>query len=97
MSQLLRDPRLDPSVPKPGIESGVCWQLAFHTTSAQVVDSNSPFPMSCLHSTFDVAVVGAGIVGLASARELILRHPSLVFGVLEKEQELGRVPAFISV
>ncbi|XP_042329371.1 L-2-hydroxyglutarate dehydrogenase, mitochondrial isoform X2 [Sceloporus undulatus] len=39
--------------------------------------------------TFDVAVIGAGIVGLASARELSLRHPSLVFGVLEKEKELA--------
>lgn len=40
-------------------------------------------------STFDVAVVGAGIVGLASARELVLRHPELAFAVLEKEQELA--------
>uniref|UniRef100_A0ABM5FCA2 L-2-hydroxyglutarate dehydrogenase, mitochondrial n=1 Tax=Pogona vitticeps TaxID=103695 RepID=A0ABM5FCA2_9SAUR len=40
-------------------------------------------------STFDVAVIGAGILGLASARELSLRHPSLVFGVLEKEKELA--------
>ncbi|NWH97330.1 L2HDH protein, partial [Tichodroma muraria] len=38
-------------------------------------------------SSFDVAVVGAGIVGLAAARELIQRHPSLAFAVLEKEQE----------
>lgn len=42
-------------------------------------------------STFDVAVVGAGIVGLASARELVLRHPELAFAVLEKEKELGTV------
>ncbi|XP_062433900.1 L-2-hydroxyglutarate dehydrogenase, mitochondrial [Rhea pennata] len=40
-------------------------------------------------STFDVAVVGAGIVGLAVARELVLRHPSLTFAVLEKEKELA--------
>lgn len=39
-------------------------------------------------STYDVAVVGAGIVGLATARELILRHPSLSFVLLEKEKEL---------
>ncbi|XP_012727709.2 L-2-hydroxyglutarate dehydrogenase, mitochondrial [Fundulus heteroclitus] len=42
-----------------------------------------------LHSTYDVAIVGAGIVGLASARELILRHPSLTFVLLEKEKELA--------
>ncbi|CAN9501983.1 unnamed protein product [Ophioblennius macclurei] len=42
-----------------------------------------------LHSSYDVAVVGAGIVGLATARELILRHPSLSFILLEKEKELA--------
>ncbi|XP_072193445.1 L-2-hydroxyglutarate dehydrogenase, mitochondrial isoform X1 [Excalfactoria chinensis] len=40
-------------------------------------------------STFDVAVVGAGIVGLAAARQLVLRHPTLAFAVLEKEQQLA--------
>ncbi|MBN3298715.1 L2HDH protein, partial [Amia calva] len=39
--------------------------------------------------SYDVAVVGAGIVGLATARELILRHPSLSFIILEKEKELA--------
>uniref|UniRef100_A0A7N6FL39 L-2-hydroxyglutarate dehydrogenase, mitochondrial n=1 Tax=Anabas testudineus TaxID=64144 RepID=A0A7N6FL39_ANATE len=42
-----------------------------------------------LHSTYDVAIVGAGIVGLATARELILRHPTLSFILLEKEKELS--------
>ncbi|KAG7272747.1 hypothetical protein CRUP_031071 [Coryphaenoides rupestris] len=42
-----------------------------------------------LHSSYDVAVVGAGIVGLATARELILRHPNLRFVLLEKEKELS--------
>lgn len=41
-----------------------------------------------LCSSFDVAVIGGGIVGLASARELILRHPNLTFTLLEKEKEL---------
>ncbi|KTF89083.1 hypothetical protein cypCar_00016467 [Cyprinus carpio] len=39
--------------------------------------------------SFDVAVIGGGIVGLASARELILRHPNLTFTLLEKEKELS--------
>ncbi|XP_027024120.1 L-2-hydroxyglutarate dehydrogenase, mitochondrial [Tachysurus fulvidraco] len=38
----------------------------------------------------DLAVVGGGIVGLATARELILRHPNLTFTLLEKERELAR-------
>jgi len=36
-----------------------------------------------------VVVVGGGIVGLATARELLLRHPSLSLTILEKEQELS--------
>src|SRR5436190_19629765 len=37
----------------------------------------------------DLAVVGAGILGLAVARELAERHPRLVVRVLEKEREVG--------
>src|SRR3954453_20925335 len=37
----------------------------------------------------DLAVVGAGIVGLAVARELAERHPRLSIRVLEKEDEVG--------
>lgn len=39
---------------------------------------------------YDVAVVGAGIVGLASARELLLRHPDLQLIVVDKEPAIGR-------
>ncbi|KAK1894498.1 L-2-hydroxyglutarate dehydrogenase mitochondrial [Dissostichus eleginoides] len=42
-----------------------------------------------LHSSYDMAVVGGGIVGLATVRELILRHPTLSFILLEKEKELA--------
>jgi len=38
----------------------------------------------------DVAVVGAGILGLAVARELLARHPELSVRVLEKEAGVGR-------
>jgi (S)-2-hydroxyglutarate dehydrogenase len=37
----------------------------------------------------DLAVVGAGIVGLAVARELAERHPRLTLRVLEKEREVA--------
>ena len=39
--------------------------------------------------TFDVAVVGGGIVGLAVTRELLLRHPRLRVANLEKEAAHG--------
>ncbi|KAK2702943.1 L-2-hydroxyglutarate dehydrogenase, mitochondrial-like [Artemia franciscana] len=38
---------------------------------------------------YDIAIVGGGIVGVASARELLLRHPSLKLVVLEKEKSLA--------
>lgn len=39
---------------------------------------------------FDVAVIGAGIVGLAVARELRMRHPGFSVIVLEREHGVGR-------
>jgi L-2-hydroxyglutarate oxidase len=39
--------------------------------------------------TADLAVVGAGILGLAVARESLLRHPGLRVRVLEKELEIA--------
>ncbi|XP_013791302.1 L-2-hydroxyglutarate dehydrogenase, mitochondrial-like, partial [Limulus polyphemus] len=38
---------------------------------------------------YDVVIVGGGIVGMATARELIIRHPQLTFVVLEKEDRLA--------
>lgn len=72
------------------------WFLHFATSKSGFFISNHfEFEMSvtfCCRSyfsTYDVAVVGGGIVGLATVRELILRHPSLSFVLLEKEKELG--------
>ncbi|PZR98704.1 MAG: L-2-hydroxyglutarate oxidase, partial [Candidatus Nephthysia bennettiae] len=40
--------------------------------------------------TYDVAIIGAGIVGLATAMELLARHPALHLIVLEKEAAIAR-------
>jgi len=39
--------------------------------------------------TYDVAIVGGGIVGLATAKELKARNSNLKCIVLEKEDKLG--------
>lgn len=39
--------------------------------------------------TYDLVIVGGGIVGLATARELTLRHPTLKLALVEKEKELS--------
>ena len=39
--------------------------------------------------TFDVAVVGAGILGLGTARELLQRHPKLKLAIIDKEPRIG--------
>lgn len=41
-------------------------------------------------SESDLVVVGGGIVGLATARELLVRHPRLSLTVLERGAEVGR-------
>src|SRR5260370_17608574 len=38
---------------------------------------------------YDIVVIGAGIVGLATAMEMLMRYPSLKLAVLEKEHELA--------
>jgi len=39
---------------------------------------------------WDCVVVGGGIVGLATAREILQRYPSLRLAVVEKEGEVGQ-------
>ena len=41
-------------------------------------------------TTYDFVVVGSGIVGLATARELLQRHPQLKIAVVDKEDRPGR-------
>ena len=40
--------------------------------------------------TYDIAIVGAGIVGLATARALAERSPGVRLVVLEKEREIAQ-------
>lgn len=39
---------------------------------------------------YDIAVVGAGLIGLATARALLRRHPGARLAVLDKEPEIAR-------
>ncbi|KAL0079144.1 FAD dependent oxidoreductase [Phycomyces blakesleeanus] len=41
------------------------------------------------HNHYDTVVVGGGIVGLATARELLHRYPKMTVAVLEKEPEVA--------
>jgi 2-hydroxyglutarate dehydrogenase len=41
------------------------------------------------HDHFDLAIVGGGIVGLATAREILRRYPTIKLTVLEKESEVA--------
>ena len=43
-----------------------------------------------MQARFDVVMIGAGIVGLAAAREIRSRYPQLSMAVVEKEQEPGQ-------
>ena len=45
--------------------------------------------MGQMSERFDVVVVGGGIVGLSTARQLLVRRPGLRLAVLEKESELA--------
>lgn len=45
--------------------------------------------VSTASSSYDVAIVGGGIVGLAAAQELIERRPGLKIALVEKEAELA--------
>lgn len=40
-------------------------------------------------ATYDVAVIGAGIIGLSTAMHLLERHPGLSVGIIEKNDEIA--------
>lgn len=45
--------------------------------------------MLASRSSFDLGIIGGGIIGLATARQVALRHPKLKICVFEKESELA--------
>lgn len=55
------------------------------TTAAAI----SPPPPHALQGEYDVAIVGGGIVGLAVAREILMRYPNKTVTILEKECEVA--------
>ncbi|XP_071962745.1 L-2-hydroxyglutarate dehydrogenase, mitochondrial-like [Antedon mediterranea] len=57
---------------------GPQWVHKRQKSSSSVSDDN-----------YDACIVGGGIVGLATAQELITRHPNIKVAVLEKENELA--------
>ena len=44
---------------------------------------------SSVNKNFDLVIVGGGIVGVASAREILNRHPHLKIAIVEKEKNLA--------
>ncbi|OAD57083.1 L-2-hydroxyglutarate dehydrogenase, mitochondrial [Eufriesea mexicana] len=59
-------------------------QQLFHTRRCGSTSSTD----SC--GTFDLVIVGGGIVGCATAREMLIRHPTLKMAIVEKENALAK-------
>jgi len=51
---------------------------------------NARYPLPVAEDLFDVVVVGGGLVGLATARALLLSRPELKLAVVEKEDEIAK-------
>eukprot|EP01137_Pigoraptor_chileana_P004586 Opistho-2@46424 len=69
------------------------WSSAFHARmnlSLYLSTRRHATTSSNSHYKYDLAVVGGGIVGLATAREVLLRYPNLRVAVLEKEDKLAQ-------
>jgi L-2-hydroxyglutarate oxidase LhgO len=52
--------------------------------------ATKPKPLPAMGGDWDIAIVGGGIVGLATAREILRRKPGTRLVVLEKEDEIAQ-------
>ncbi|XP_012342744.1 L-2-hydroxyglutarate dehydrogenase, mitochondrial isoform X1 [Apis florea] len=55
---------------------------------AAATTTSSSSSDSC--SSFDLVIVGGGIVGCATGREMLIRHPNLKIAIVEKENDLAK-------
>jgi len=60
------------------------------TRSGVLITSNYFKKTFCTRKEYDIAVIGAGIVGMATARELAQRYPEKKIVVLEKEKQVAQ-------
>lgn len=67
----------------------IMWTYNVYLPSSHFSPSSPRLTTTASHAPYDLVVVGGGIVGLATAREVALRYPSMRIAVAEKEKELG--------
>lgn len=61
--------------------------ICIHFTATPFFIDHTPYREQ--RKVYDVLVVGGGIVGVATAREIALRHPQMSIALVEKESALG--------
>ncbi|KAL7647332.1 UNVERIFIED_CONTAM: hypothetical protein RMT77_000927 [Armadillidium vulgare] len=64
------------------------WNSGFHYSQFQTLKYYST-DLTRKESEYDIVIVGGGIIGTASARELLLRNSGLKIAIVEKENKLA--------
>ncbi|KRZ34888.1 L-2-hydroxyglutarate dehydrogenase, mitochondrial, partial [Trichinella pseudospiralis] len=74
-------------------------KCAFLKSCSSVVIPRKEFVQQkgAMENKFDVVVVGGGIVGCATAREISNRMPELKIAIVEKESKLGKNLIFFPI
>ena len=76
----------------PDLDDPACGEMTIEELDAKLanrLETSQLLGLPAHLHTYDVAFVGGGIVGLASARALKLKHPNLSMVVIEKESTLA--------